>query len=81
MRRLSRSSRIATAIAALTVTALVPLCGVAQAAAPSHAAAAPAAAAPAPSGGDQDGNAASDQRLVKLGNRDGMLGLGVLGLL
>ncbi|MEU5836055.1 hypothetical protein ABZ820_20610 [Streptomyces diacarni] len=80
MRRLSRSSRIATTLAALTVTALVPLCGVAQAA-PSQAAVAPAASAPAPSGGDQDGRSSTDQRPLKLGNREGMLGLGVLGLL
>ncbi|WP_369205678.1 hypothetical protein [Streptomyces sp. PU-14G] len=80
MRRLPRSSRIATSIAALTVTALVPLCGVAQAA-PAHTPAATAASAPAPSGGEQDGRSTTGNRLLKLGNRDGLLGLGFLGLL
>ncbi|MEU7318066.1 hypothetical protein [Streptomyces sp. NPDC007083] len=74
-----RIPRTATTLAALTVTALVPLCGVAQAA--------PAddrgttAAAPASSADRQDSRDQGGPRLVKLGDREGLLGLGLLGLL
>ncbi|WP_173868839.1 hypothetical protein SALCHL_001176 [Streptomyces albus subsp. chlorinus] len=75
--RLPRSSRIATALAALTVTALVPLCGVAQAA-PSDTPPA-TSSAPESEGGDQAGAPKSDFRLLDVGNREGVLGLGILG--
>lgn len=81
MRRLPRSARIATGIAALAVTALVPLCGVAQAAAPTPTSASTETSAPTPSGEDQQGRTQNDNRLVKLGDREGALGLGVLGIL
>ncbi|MBO8196297.1 hypothetical protein ITI46_32350 [Streptomyces oryzae] len=80
MRRFPLPSRTATTIAALTVTALVPLCGVAQAAAPSDTA--PSASAPAPGAGSQDdARSQGGLRLPKLGNSNGALGLGLLGLL
>jgi hypothetical protein len=79
--RLSRLSRTGTAIAALTVAALVPLCGVAQAA-PSDDVTT-SVSTPAPSADHQGGHpAAQPHRLLKLGSRDGLLGLGkVLGVL
>ncbi|MGI5351320.1 hypothetical protein ACQEU8_24555 [Streptomyces sp. CA-250714] len=84
-------TRTATTIAALAVTALVPLCGVAQAApsdTPGTASSAPAdhapganGSAPAPGAHSQDGSRPQGGLLPKIGNRDGALGLGFLGLI
>ncbi|CAL9392393.1 hypothetical protein [Streptomyces sp. enrichment culture] len=81
MRRLPLPSRTAAGIAALTVAALVPLCGVAQAAEPTPGGA-PSATAPgqASSGTGQQGRPKKDQRLVKLGKNEGLFGLGILFL-
>ncbi|MFI8854446.1 hypothetical protein [Streptomyces sp. 891-h] len=77
MRRIPQLSRTATALAALTVTALVPLCGVAQAAAPSDDRGT-TASAPVPY---QEVRSEGTPQLLKLGDGKGLLGLGMLGLL
>ncbi|MBQ0866331.1 hypothetical protein ACH4RA_28660 [Streptomyces smyrnaeus] len=74
MPRFPHLSRTATTIAALTVTALVPLCGVAQAA-PSDGRGT-SASAPAPAA-----ESSGLPRLLELGDGKGLLGFDFLGLI